>query len=157
MTMFRLVALLALILVTPATAQMSVPRIRPIAVEPVTAVPQGDQLIVDPWTNPDTARRVIEQLRAERSELKSSLGAANGRLADALAKIDALTTPGGSLVRAYCASPTVSRNTAGAEEDCADSGYRCDQVSGLCHRSATSSQMCSAGFNWDARSNQCVQ
>ena len=157
MTPFRLLALLALILVTPATAQMRVPPIQPIVLQPVVATPQSADLSVEPWMTPETAKKAIEQLRAERSELKTSLADTNTRLAEAVARIDEITKPGGSLVKAYCASRTVSRNTAGAEEDCADSGYACDQVSGLCHRTATNSLMCAANYNWDARTNQCVR
>lgn len=157
MTPFRLLALVALVLVTPATAQMSIPRIQPVVVQPVVATPPSAELALEPWMTPETAKAAIEKLRAERNELKASLAETNTRLAEAIAKIDAMTTPGGSLVKAYCASATVSRNTAGAEEDCAAGGYRCDQVSGLCHRSATNSMMCSIGYNWDARTNQCIR
>jgi hypothetical protein len=156
MTPFRLLALLALVLVTPATAQMSVPRIQPIQVQPVAVSPQGADAVLEPWMTPETAKRAIEQLRAERTELKASLADTNTRLAEAIAKIDEMTKSGGTLVKAYCASSTVSRNTAGAEEDCAAGGYRCDQVTGLCHRRATHSLMCSTGFNWDANTNQCI-
>ena len=157
MTPFRLLALLALILVTPATAQMRVPPIQPIVLQPVVATPQSADLSVEPWMTPETAKKAIEQLRAERTELKTNLADTNTRLAEAVARIDEITKPGGSLVKAYCASRTVSRNTAGAEEDCADSGYACDQVSGLCHRSATNSLMCAAGYNYDAESNHCIR
>ena len=157
MTPFRLLAVLALVLVTPATAQMRVPRIQPIVVQPVVASPQGVDTVLEPWMTPETAKAAIEKLRAERSELKASLADTNTRLADAIAKIEAMTKPGGTLVKAYCASATVSRNTAGAEEDCSAGGYRCDQVTGLCHRSATHSGMCSINFNYDANTNQCVR
>ena len=157
MTPFRSLALLALILVTPATAQMRVPPIQPIVLQPVVATPQSADLSVEPWMTPETAKKAIEQLRAERSELKTSLADTNTRLAEAIARIDEITKPGGSLVRAYCASRTVSRNTAGAEEDCAASGYACDQVSGLCHRTARNSDMCAAGYNWDATTDRCIR
>jgi hypothetical protein len=156
MTPFRLLALLALILVTPATAQMSAPRIQPIVLQPIVATPSAD-LSVEPWMTPESAKKAIEQLRAEKTELKASLADTNTRLAEAIAKIDQITKPGGTLVKAYCASDTVSRNTAGAEEDCAAGGYACDQVTGLCHRTATNSMMCSSGFNWDARTNHCIR
>ena len=140
MTPFRLLALLALILVTPATAQMSAPRIQPIVIQPIVASPSNADTVLEPWMTPETAKKAIEQLRADKTELKASLADTNTRLAEAVARIDAMTKPGGSLVKAYCASETVSRNTAGGEEDCSAGGYRCDQVSGLCHRSATHSR-----------------
>lgn len=154
---YRLWALLAVLIVTPALAQMNVQRIKPIVIQPIVATPPSVDTVVEPWMTPESAKKAIEQLRAERSELKTSLSETNTRLAEAIARIDEMTKPTGSLVRAYCASPTLSRNTAGAEEDCAAGGYGCDQVSGLCHRTATNSLMCSSGFNWDARTNQCVR
>ena len=156
MTPFRLLALLALIFVTPATAQMTVPRIQPVVIQPIVSAPNVD-LVVEPWMNPETAKKAIEQLRADKTELKASLADTNTRLAEAVAKIDAMTKPGGSLVRAYCASSTVSKNTAGAEEDCAASGYACDQVSGQCFRTARNSLMCAPGYNWDATTDRCIR
>ena len=156
MTPIRLLALVALVLVTPATAQMSVPRIQPIVVQPIVASPQGADAVLEPWMTPETAKAAIEKLRAERAELKASLADTNTRLAEAIAKIDAMTKPGGSLVKAYCASATVSRNTAGAEENCETGGYRCDQVSGQCHRRATHSGMCSPNHRYDAATQTCT-
>ena len=63
MTPFRLLALLALILVTPATAQMSAPRIQPITIQPIVASPQNADTVLEPWMTPETAKKAIEQLR----------------------------------------------------------------------------------------------
>lgn len=65
-----------------------------------------------------------------------------------------MTALGGSLVRAYCPSLEVSRNTAGAENNCASKGYNCESVSGLCHTSCTDGSACAEGYNCDR--NQCV-
>jgi hypothetical protein len=64
------------------------------------------------------------------------------------------TQRGGSLVHAYCETPTVSRNTAGARSDCAPTGYRCEPVSGLCRTSANDSNQCADGFLLDV--DRCV-
>ena len=56
------------------------------------------------------------------------------------------TRRGGSLVHAYCETRTLSRNTAGASNDCAHNGYTCEPVSGLCRTSANDSNQCSDGF-----------
>jgi hypothetical protein len=64
------------------------------------------------------------------------------------------TQRGGSLVHAYCETETVSRNTAGARNDCAPTGYRCEPVSGLCRTSANDSNQCSDGFLLDV--DHCV-
>lgn len=64
------------------------------------------------------------------------------------------TRRGGSLVHAYCETRTVSRNTAGASNDCARDGYTCEPVSGLCRTSANDSNQCSDGFLLDV--DHCV-
>ena len=64
------------------------------------------------------------------------------------------TRHGGSLVHAYCETETVSRNTAGARNDCAPTGYKCEPVSGLCRTSANDSLQCADGFLLDV--DHCV-
>lgn len=150
MTRYRMLAVMAMMFITPAAAQMTVPKVsRPNVLQPLTVSPNAETTL-EPWMTPETAKKTIEELRLERTQLKTSLS-------EALARIDAITQPGGSLVRAYCASHTVSKNTAGAEENCAASGYSCDQVSGQCHRTATSGDMCSEGFNMDATNGRCIK
>ncbi len=78
------------------------------------------------------------------------------KLTAAVQRIEDMTKFGGSLVQAYCASHTLSRNTAGATEDCAVSGYTCDQVSGACHRRATMSDHCGPGHLFDPTRTSCV-
>ncbi|MEO5972841.1 MAG: hypothetical protein ABIP91_05715 [Sphingomicrobium sp.] len=74
----------------------------------------------------------------------------------ALATIDAMTKPGGALVKAYCESPTLSKNTAGASENCADAGYRCAPVEGTCRRSCNISDDCAGTWLCDPGRHVCV-
>jgi len=81
-----------------------------------------------------------KQLRGENDGLRQQLAE--------------FTRRGGSLVHAYCETPTTSRNTAGASTDCAHNGYTCEPVSGLCRTSANDSNQCSDGFLLDV--DHCV-
>jgi hypothetical protein len=81
-----------------------------------------------------------KQLRGENDGLRQQLAE--------------FTRRGGSLVHAYCETRTVSRNTAGASNDCARDGYTCEPVSGLCRTSANDSDQCSDGFLLDV--DHCV-
>ncbi|MFL6591379.1 MAG: hypothetical protein ACJ8GK_01560 [Luteimonas sp.] len=81
-----------------------------------------------------------KQLRGENDGLRNQLAE--------------FTRRGGSLVHAYCETETVSRNTAGARNDCAPTGYRCEPVSGLCRTSANDSNQCADGFLLDV--DHCV-
>jgi hypothetical protein len=76
---------------------------------------------------------VIARLREKNRELSEE----NARLR---ARINDMTTLGGSEVRAYCASSSESRNTAGASESCG--AYTCNQTSGLCRDRCTTSNDC---------------
>ncbi|HEX2802726.1 MAG TPA: hypothetical protein VHN55_01895 [Sphingomicrobium sp.] len=144
-------ALLALLIVTPALAQVMVPvqKIEPVRTAPVVKVPE-----VAAEENNDLTKKTmtIEEARARISQLTKEKRAANQKLKEALARIDEMTKPGGSLVRAYCSDKYTSRNTAGAEQKC--ERYTCNQVSGLCNQTATSSSMCAPGFNFEA--GKCV-
>lgn len=84
----------------------------------------------------------------------------NKRLAEENAalrqRLENFTSLGGSEVHAYCANKTTSRNTAGAETNCAAGGYECEPVAGLCKTSCTTSaDTCALGFTCGG-SNQCV-
>lgn len=57
------------------------------------------------------------------------------------------TSVGGSAVKAYCESPAVSRNTAGATNNCEP--YICESVSGLCNTRCKSAADCSEGYVCD--------
>lgn len=139
-------ALLALLVITPALAQVMV---RPIQRVPITPVPNAT---VEQDNDLAARTMTIEEARARISQLLKEKREANERLSAALAKIDEITKPGGSLVQAYCADDFTSRNTAGEEQKC--ERYTCNRVSGLCNQSATSSAMCAPGFNWKA--DRCV-
>jgi hypothetical protein len=139
-------ALLTLIIVTPALAQVMV---QPIQRVPIIPLPNP---VVEQDNDLATRTMTIEEARARISQLAKEKRAANAKLAEALARIDEMTKPGGSLVTAYCADDYTSRNTAGGEQKC--ERYTCNKVSGLCNQSATSSAMCAPGFNWKA--DRCV-
>ena len=88
-------------------------------------------------------RKEVEKNRQLRGE--------NDGLRNQLAEY---TRRGGSLVHAYCETETVSRNTAGARNDCAPTGYKCEPVGGLCRTSANDSNQCADGFLLDV--DHCV-
>lgn len=72
--------------------------------------------------------------------------ALRGQVASLQAELASWTSKGGSQVHAYCETETLSRNTAGASNDCAASGYRCEPVSGLCRTSARVTADCAPYF-----------
>lgn len=59
-------------------------------------------------------------------------------------QITEMTSRSGSLVRAYCALPNLSRNTAGGHTACGH--YLCEPVSGLCRDRCTTTEDCARGF-----------
>jgi len=149
MTRFRLVAALAVLLVAPGAAQVTRPVIQPLVISPL---PQVAPLEVD--DNSVTKAMTLEEANALIAKLKKDRSEKSLELRAALERINEMTKFGGSLVQAYCTSDTMSRNSAGASENCAASGYSCDSVSGLCHRRATISGHCAEGFLFD--NNACV-
>jgi hypothetical protein len=149
MTRFRLVAALALLLVAPGAAQVTRPVIQPVVISPL---PQIAPLEVD--DNHITKVMTLEEANALIAKLKEERREKSLELRAALERINEMTRFGGSLVQAYCTSDTMSRNSAGASEDCAAGGYNCDRVSGLCHRRAAISDHCAEGFLFNA--NACV-
>jgi hypothetical protein len=140
----RLIALLAAIVVTPAIAQMQIQR--PLIVPQIQPV-QND---------PDAAKKVmtIEEAQAQIAKLRAEKRELNDRLTETLATLDQWTKKGGSLVHAYCESDSISRNTSGASENCALSGYTCAPVEGTCRRSCVSSSDCDGQFRCE--NSQCV-
>ncbi|AXK72618.1 hypothetical protein DWG18_10255 [Lysobacter sp. TY2-98] len=80
-----------------------------------------------------------------------------GQVASLTDRISQMTHPGGSAVQAYCETPTMSRNTAGASNDCAKNGFGCEPVSGLCRTSARSSDECAATYIYCATTGGCVR
>jgi hypothetical protein len=140
-----LLALAAVLIVSPAIAQVMVQPIKRVPVLPPTAV-------VEPGNDFASKVMTIEEARARISQLLKEKREANAKLTEALATLDEMTKRGGSLVHAYCADEYTSRNTAGGEQKC--ERYTCNQVSGLCNQMATSSAMCASGFSWQA--DRCV-
>jgi len=73
------------------------------------------------------------------------------------AQLDSYTSRTGTRVTAYCETPTLSRNTAGASNDCSRTGFGCEPVSGLCRTQAHSTDECAAGYVYCSLHNNCVQ
>ncbi len=148
----RLVALLAALIVTPALAQLMQvqPIQRPIVTPQVIQPIQQDSNATEKIMTIEEARARIAKLQSEKREL-------DGRLTEALATIDQWTSKGGSLVHAYCESETLSRNSAGASEDCAASGYRCADVEGTCRKSCNVTTDCAGYHVCDTARHVCVR
>lgn len=145
--------MLGLLFVTPAIAQIvQVQPIQPTV--PIIRIPS-----IAAEQNEDLANKAmtIEEARARISQLAKEKREANAKLKEALARIDEMTKPGGSLVRAYCASSDISRNTAGAEENCATTGYVCGEVAGVCKAQCATSNDCAGGYTCDVPQARCVR
>jgi hypothetical protein len=97
-----------------------------------------------------------EQCTKENQQLRDQNKTLQQQNSDLQKKLNATTHPGGSAVKAYCESPTVSRNTAGATNNCGATGYMCEPVSGLCRTSCTSSQDCASGYVCDTLYGRCI-
>jgi len=98
-------------------------------------------------------RKRLEKENRELREENAKLKADNAALS---ARVDNFTSLGGSEVRAYCPDRDTSRNTAGAQTDCNRSGYTCEDVSGLCHTSCQTTDMCAVGWVCATDVQQCV-
>ena len=146
MTRAGLFGIAALLLVTPALAQvMTIKRIP----SPATEIQAQDQdLSAAIVQDPAKARETIARLYREKREL-------NARLTEAMATIQQYSDRKGTLVKAYCESRELSRNTAGATENCADSGYVCGEVEGTCKRSCNVSSECATNFTCDV--GRCIR
>jgi hypothetical protein len=93
--------------------------------------------------------------RLDQSEKTGALAAARAKqLGD---QIDAMTKRGGSLVRAFCENESVSRNTAGAVNNCASLGYACEQVSGVCYSRCSKTDQCARGWVCDPPVATCIR
>jgi len=71
-------------------------------------------------------------------------------------QIQAMTKPGGALVRAYCDGEFVSRNTTGATNNCASRGYACEPVSGTCYARCSKTDQCARGWVCDPGVSACI-
>ena len=152
----RLVALLAALVVTPALAQIM--KVQPIQRPPVVATPQIQPIEPIQQDNKSMEKiMTIEEAQAQIAKLRDEKRELDGRLTEALATIDQWTKKGGSLVHAYCESETLSRNSAGASEDCAASGYRCAEVEGTCRKSCNVTTDCAGYHVCDTARHVCVR
>ena len=94
----------------------------------------------------------VDALQTQNTSLQKDLQVAQQQLKEA-------THPGGSAVTAYCESGSVSRNTAGATNDCGL--YKCEAVSGLCRTQCDNSSQCKENtggmaYVCDTLERQCV-
>lgn len=126
----------------------TVRQIRPIS--PVVATPISPAASAAGVSLPKDYEALYRKEAEKNRELKGEVQSLTDRLAQ-------VTRPGGSLVTAYCESASVSRNTAGATNDCSTSGFACEPVSGLCRTSARSSDECAAGFVYCSLRANCVR
>ena len=131
------VAGLALAALLPVAAQVRVMQV-PQAARPVA---QGVEIDYQAQYRQEVEKN--RALRAENASLK--------------AQLDSYTSRTGSRVTAYCETPTLSRNTAGASNDCSRSGFGCEPVTGLCRTVAHSTAECAAGYVWCSLNNACVR
>lgn len=158
--MARLFLLALLMLMTSASAQMRSSPARTVNVpqrtQPPVIVNTAPPPQLDPANDPERARAEINRLRGNNRQMRQQLSNTLADLQAVRRQIDEMSRAGGSLVSAYCASSTQSRNTAGAIEDCSASGYVCAAVSGLCHRSCTTAAMCAPGFACDMDTGRCA-
>jgi hypothetical protein len=137
---------------TPSAATPSSPQLK--AKSTIPSLEQENKNLKDRIAQQDL---VILNLtgRLDQSEKASALAAARAKqLGD---QIDAMTKRGGSLVRAFCENESVSRNTAGAVNNCASLGYVCEQVSGVCYSRCSKTDQCARGWVCDPPAATCIR
>lgn len=93
--------------------------------------------------------------RLEKAEREGALSASRVKYLEE--QVKAMTKPGGRLVRSYCDGDSMSRNTAGAENNCASGGYACEPVSGLCYSRCSNNYQCALGWACDPGAARCVR
>ena len=150
--------LLAVSVASAQTAPVRAIQIQPIQPAPATQVqPAATANDATQATQAEAIGPVqtVESLTAANKQLRENNRLLRNENAALKEKIANMTTPGGSAVRAYCPTETTSRNTAGAEANCAASGYKCEDVSGLCHKTCSSSDHCSVGHSCNPCNNKC--
>lgn len=144
--MKRAAALFSLIIVAGIAYGQSPPRIKSMVAVPITPAQSAAGVASLPKDYEALYQKEAEKTR----QLKGEVQTLTARIAE-------MTRPGGSLVQAYCESPTLSRNTAGASNDCSTSGFACEPVSGLCRTSARSTLECAGGFVYCSKYANCVR
>lgn len=117
------------LVVAAAQAQTMMQPIKIQQVQPSQAATQASQI--------DTAALEKQRLERENKKLRDENAALKKQ-------VDDFTALGGSNVHAYCANPTTSRNTSGAEQACG-ANLKCDQVTGLCKTACTTTSDCAVG------------
>ena len=138
------VASLALVVLMPAALKPADAQVRMVKLPQATApAPAPSAAVIDYQAQ---YRKEVEKNKALRNE-NTSLRA----------QLDAYTSRTGARVTAYCETPTLSRNTAGASNDCSRNGFGCEPVSGLCRTTAHSSDECAAGYVYCSLHGNCVQ
>lgn len=154
-----LILSLAAIAAVPVIAQIQPVRIQrpgPVINQPVQAEPVNTG-VIEPWMTPETAKAAIERLQSRNRELRGQMAVTLSDLQAVRTQLDEMTRAGGSLVRAQCVSPGLSRRTdGGGEENCHASGYVCGEVEGTCLRQCSTSNQCAPGFVCDTGAARCV-
>jgi len=134
------VAGLALVVLVPVAAQVRMVKL-PQAAPQTAAAPSA--AVIDFQAQYAKEVEKNKALRDENTSLR--------------AQLDSYTSRTGARVTAYCETPTLSRNTAGASNDCSRTGFGCEPVSGLCRTQAHSTDECAAGYVYCSLHNNCVQ
>ena len=154
-----LILSLAVAAAVPVLAQIqpvTIKRPAPVMIQPIQQ-PPSDTASIEPWMTPETAKAAIEKLQAKNRDLRGKMEVTLADLQAVRTQLDEMTRAGGSLVRAQCASPALSRRTdGGGEENCHASGYVCGDVEGTCLRQCTTSNQCAPGFVCDVGAARCV-
>jgi len=131
---------LGLVALLPVAAQVRMVKLPPAA--PQTAAPPT-AAVIDFQAQYAKEVEKNKALRNENTSLRSQL--------------DNYTSRTGARVTAYCETTSLSRNTAGASNDCSRTGFGCEPVSGLCRTQAHSTDECAAGYVYCSLHNNCVQ
>jgi hypothetical protein len=135
--MIKRLGVMLLLVLSASSAAQTVGTVRPMV------APKVDAVAID-------YRQQWEQERAKNQALRTEYAQLSQQLAE-------WTRRGGSQVHAYCETPTLSRNSAGASHDCAVAGFACAPVSGLCRTVANSAADCAGGHVYCATNRQCVR
>jgi hypothetical protein len=161
--MSRVLILVCATLLAATVASAQAPPVRAIQIQPIQPAPttqvqpaatasDAAQAVpaepIGPVQTPEALAAANKQLRENNRLLRNENSALKDRILQ-------MTTPGGSQVRAYCPNESTSRNTAGAEANCAASGYTCEAVSGLCRTTCSTSDQYAGGYTCNPCNRQC--